>query len=367
MFCSIFFRPINHLSAGEGVANETGKGVANARRKQSNSAQPFSWALRPAAKTTPDYGKQSGVVFTERRKQLKNGCASFDVFADFLQIGIEACFVLAVDDVHQVFQFVTDFPDLTTHARIEKDFAQERVVFSEHSFGNGHVALKGGSGSVLMLHDGRKHEGGDEGGAQRIGNGFIVSIEGVLTDVKSQAAVEVLEEDAAHIVALRDDDGILVRQGAEVGKRRTEHGVGGDIAPATLLVKLAQPRLDRRDVAQDAVGGQIRHHLLENIKRVFQGHGVDDQFWFKFGDFLKRREALGVIHEAQSLWVDVVDSGGVFKTQQVHKERAHLARSQYQDFHIPFFGEKAAGEPTAPFPINFCSSLQFAGVRSLHE
>lgn len=218
-----------------------------------------------------------------------------------------------------------------------------------------------------MLHDGRKHEGGDEGGAQRIGNGLVVGVKGVFTDVKPQAAVEVLEEDAAHIVALRNDDGILVRQGAEVGKRRTEHGVGGNVAPATLLVELAQTRLDRRDVAQDAVGGQIRHHLLEDIKRVFQGHGVDDQFWFKFGDFLKRREALGVIHEAQSLWVDVVDSGGVFKTQQVHKERAHLARSQYQDFHIPFFGEKAAGEPTAPFPINFCSSLQFAGVRSLHE
>lgn len=71
MFCNLFFRPVIHLPAGEGVANETGKGVANARRKQSNSAQPFSWALRPAAKTTPDYGKQSGVVFTERRKQLK--------------------------------------------------------------------------------------------------------------------------------------------------------------------------------------------------------------------------------------------------------------------------------------------------------
>lgn len=42
MFCNIFFRPINHLPAG--------KGVANARRKQSNSAQPFSWALRLAAK-----------------------------------------------------------------------------------------------------------------------------------------------------------------------------------------------------------------------------------------------------------------------------------------------------------------------------
>lgn len=71
MFCSIFFRPINHLSAGEGVANETGEGVANARRKQSNSAHLLSWTWAPAAKTTPDYGKQSGVVFTERRKQLK--------------------------------------------------------------------------------------------------------------------------------------------------------------------------------------------------------------------------------------------------------------------------------------------------------
>ena len=29
---------VNHLSAGEGVANEAGEGVANARRKQSNSA-----------------------------------------------------------------------------------------------------------------------------------------------------------------------------------------------------------------------------------------------------------------------------------------------------------------------------------------
>ena len=103
MFCSIFFRPINHLSAGEGVANEADKDAANARRKQSNFAQPFSWALRPAAKTTPDYGKQSGVVFTERRKQLKNGYASFNVFANFLQIGIEAYFVLAVNDIHQLF------------------------------------------------------------------------------------------------------------------------------------------------------------------------------------------------------------------------------------------------------------------------
>lgn len=61
MFCSIFFRPINHLPAGEGVANEADKDAANARRKQSNFAQPFSWALRPVAKTTPDYGKHLGL------------------------------------------------------------------------------------------------------------------------------------------------------------------------------------------------------------------------------------------------------------------------------------------------------------------
>ena len=44
-----------------------------------------------------------GLFLLRGGSNSKNGCASFDVFADFLQIGIEACFVLAVDDVHQVF------------------------------------------------------------------------------------------------------------------------------------------------------------------------------------------------------------------------------------------------------------------------
>ena len=35
-------------------------------------------------------------------------------------------------------------------------------------------------------------------------------IESILVDVQAQALVEVLEEDAAHVVALADDDGILL-------------------------------------------------------------------------------------------------------------------------------------------------------------
>ena len=57
-------------------------------------------------------------------------------------------------------------------------------------------------------------------------------LKGVLVDVESQLLIEVLEEDAAHVVALADDDGILLGELLQIGEGRTEHRVCRDVAHA---------------------------------------------------------------------------------------------------------------------------------------
>ena len=86
---------------------------------------------------------------------------------------------------------------------------------------------------------------------------------GVFINVESETCVEVLEENPSHIVALAYDDGVLLGELSEVGKRGAEHRVSGDIRMTRMLIKLLQPGLDRRDVADDAVGRDDGHHLLE--------------------------------------------------------------------------------------------------------
>ena len=76
-----------------------------------------------------------------------------------------------------------------------------------------------------MLHDGGEDEGRHERYRQRVGHRLVVLLEGVLIDVKTELLVEVLEEDAPHVVALADDDGVLLGELLQVGKRGSEHGV----------------------------------------------------------------------------------------------------------------------------------------------
>ena len=154
-------------------------------------------------------------------------------------------------------------------------------------------------------------------------------VEGVLEDVEFELLVEVLEEDAAQVVALGDDDGVLVAQVAEAGEGGAEHRVCGDVAESALDVELLQPGLDGGDVADDAVLGQDGQHLTEGVEGIFHRDGVDDQLRLELLDFVQRGEAVGVVDEAQLVRVGVVDGGLVLKTQYVGEEGAHLAGSQY--------------------------------------
>ena len=84
--------------------------------------------------------------------------------------------------------------------------------------------------------------------------------------MQAEFVVEVEEEEAAHVVALGDDDGVLVAQCAEVGEGGPEHGVGRDVGAAAGGVEVLQARLDGGDVADDAAFGQVGDDLAERVE-----------------------------------------------------------------------------------------------------
>ena len=261
----------------------------------------------------------------------------FYLLPNLRQIPFHPLRVLVGDDFQQLLQFEADVLHLGGGAGIEEHFLQQEVIFAEQAAGNVHVLLERGARRLLVLHDGGEDEGGHERDAERVGHRLVMFFKGVLEDVQLQRLVEVLEEDAAQVVALGDDDGVLVAQVAEAGEGGAEHGVGGDVAEAALFVEPFQPGLDGGDVADDAVLGQDGQHLAEGVEGVLHGHGVDDQLRLEVLDFVQRGEAVGVVHEAQLHGVGVVHGRFVLETQYVCKEGAHLAGSkdQYSHFSSP--------------------------------
>ena len=241
--------------------------------------------------------------------------------------------VALIDDLEQLLELTTDVLDLAGGAGVEENLLQQVVVLTEQPLGNGHMLLEGGTGRFLLLHDGGKDEGAHEGDGERVGHGLVVFVEGVLEDVEPEALVEVLEEDLAQVVALADDDGVLIAEVAETGKGGAEHGVSTHEAEAALAVELRQLGLDRGNIAQDAVLGQRGHHLLEGLDGVLHRSGIDDQLGTELAYLVERSEAAGVIYEAQALGVDVVHRRLVLKTQQICKEGAHLACSENKYSH----------------------------------
>ena len=151
--------------------------------------------------------------------------------------------------------------------------------------------------------------------------------------MNAQTAVEVEEEDTPHVVTLVDDDGILVAQCTEVGKGRSEHGVCADVAQSRLLVILPEARLHAGDVRNDAVLGQVRNDLVEDRKRIFERHGIDDKFWPESLNLLHRSETLRVVEKAHALGIYLIYGTFVFETQYVGKEATHLTGSQYKYSH----------------------------------
>ena len=171
-----------------------------------------------------------------------------------------------------------------------------------------------------MLHDSSEHEGRHKGDTQRVSHRLVVLLEGVLIDVQAQLLIKILEEDAPHIVALADDDGILLRELLQIGKRRTKHRVSRYIV---------QIRLHRGDIADDALFGQIGNHLLEHRDSIFQRDSIDEQLGLKLLDLLVGGEALTIIGKAHALRIAFEDSHLVVETQQVDEETSHLSCSHY--------------------------------------
>ncbi len=237
-----------------------------------------------------------------------------DVVANLLQVGLHAVAILLVDDFEQLLQLGTYLADLVVGVGVEEYFLQQVVVFVEHALGNSHVALEGGARRVLMLHDGGKDEGGNEGDGERVGHRLVVLLERVFVDVQPKPLVEVLEEDAPHVVALADDDGVLLGQLLQVSKRGAEHGVRGDVATARLLVELLEVGLHGGYVADDALLGQVGQHLLEHGDGVFQRYGIDEQLGAELAYLLHLREALTVISEAHALRIFLKHGHFVVKT-----------------------------------------------------
>ena len=87
---------------------------------------------------------------------------ALDVVADLREIAFHAIGIFVVDDLQQLFQLRTDLGDLIVGVGVEEDFLQEIVVFVEYPFGDAHVALKGGTWCILMLHDSCEHKRRDE-------------------------------------------------------------------------------------------------------------------------------------------------------------------------------------------------------------
>ena len=61
-----------------------------------------------------------------------------------------------------------------------------------------------------MLHHGGEGKGAHEWDTQRVSHRLVVLVEGIFMKAQSQLLVEILEEYLAHIVALLDDDCILL-------------------------------------------------------------------------------------------------------------------------------------------------------------
>ena len=242
------------------------------------------------------------------------------VISDFGEVVLHAFGIASVDDFKQFLELGSYLADLVVGVGVEENLLEQIVVFIKNALCNLHVTFESGAGCILMFHDSREDECRDERYAERIGHGAVVLVEGVLVDVKPESLVEVAEEDAPHVVAFADDDGVLLRELVEVGKGGTKHGMGTHVGMAALLVELVQTRLHGGDVADDTFLGQQRYDLLEDGNGVLQRDGIDDELRLKAADFFQLSESLAVVCEPHALRVAVVDGDFVFKTEQVDEE-----------------------------------------------
>ena len=101
--------------------------------------------------------------------------------------------------------------------------------------------------------------------------------------------------------------------------------MGRYVAVVGALVVFLEVGLHRRDVADDAVCGEVRQYLLEGGYGIFHGDGVDDEFGGKIPYLVESRQTLAVVSEAHSFWVFLIHCRFVVEAEQVEKETAHLS------------------------------------------
>ena len=89
---------------------------------------------------------------------LLNLDITLDVITDLRKISLHAVSIFGIDDLEQFLQFSTDLRHLIVGVGVEENFLQEVVVFVEHTLGDAHVTLEGGTRGILVFHDGSKHE-----------------------------------------------------------------------------------------------------------------------------------------------------------------------------------------------------------------
>ena len=153
--------------------------------------------------------------------------------------------------------------------------------------------------------------------------------ERIFIDVQSQFLIQVFEEDAPHIVAFIDDDGVLLAQLVQVGEGGSEHRMGGDERVTGRQIVVLQPRLHARDVADDTVCRQIGHDFLEGRDGVFHRNGVDDQLRLELLHLLQTLKTVTVVGEPQASGVFLIHGYLVVEAEQVDEERSHLACSHH--------------------------------------
>ena len=86
--------------------------------------------------------------------------------ANLLQICLHPFVILFVDNLQQLLQLFSYPHHIIVGVGVEEDFLQQVVILVEHSLGDLHMSLEGGTRRILVLHHSRKNKGADKRNAQ---------------------------------------------------------------------------------------------------------------------------------------------------------------------------------------------------------
>ena len=98
---------------------------------------------------------------------------------------LHAMGILMVDDVNELSQILTNLSHLTGCIWIEENLLQEIIILIEHTLGYLHMALEGGTRSILMLHHSRESKSAHEWDTQGVSHRLVVLIKCILMQAQT--------------------------------------------------------------------------------------------------------------------------------------------------------------------------------------